>query len=642
MDGFYVSIIGMVIEDDGVITDRKTFLFDHKDAPTDNDHQRLWAEVQAILHSADVIVAHNLKHDMNIGKYYGIQFDNLYHDDQKYHCTMVAEYLIRYQAKQELYSLDATSQRWGMPPKLDKVKTLYWAKGIDTYYVPLHLLEEYVLDDAEKCVLLRRKQIKALHERKLNRVFALQMEWCDMLSDMELNGVHWNQSTATGIMSKYQRELEDYDRKLDALTGCVKINWSSNYHLSAVLYGGSYKAKWREWTVVTLKSKPESKYYEKPFEQEYTIKGVGFPRDKRNKTSRDGIYKTDKDTIKGLVCKTKQQRDLKKLLLARSVVAKQLETFRGEKAGTGLTRKVQPDGRLHPKYNMTVTATGRLSSSDPNGQNLPRGSTSPLKTCFVPRYDGIANADLSQIEWRDAAFLTQDPVMMKEINSGVDQHTATCTSPDMMNLPFSKDNRFHAKTFNFRMIYGGSPYGFYMDPDMPNFSLKKYTGICDGFKQKYHVWDEDNKKLFAYVLQNGGTHTICTGRGFTFYKVARDKETGQPTYSEAQVANYRVQGLSGGDILPLAAVIIYKGMKAKKMKSIPILTVHDSLVFDYVKEELEELAKLCIKVFRALPQYIEQYYGFKFNVNLDGEFEFGPNYGKMEYQYTLEKGIESL
>lgn len=640
-EGFYIAIMGMVVEVDGVITERKTWVFDHKDAPVDNDHSKNWQEIQAEIHDADVVVAHHLKFDMNISKYNGIAFYSLRAPKMKLFCTMIAEYLIRYQAKRLKFTLDETCQRWGMPGKIDKIKELYWNKGVENYDVPLDLLKEYVLDDAEKCLHLRRKQLKEIHRLKLHRVFAVQMDWCDMLSDMELHGVVWDPKKAEEIMKKYKFELDYYNDELDKLTGYERVNWSSSYHLSAVMYGGTYTAKWREWTVKTLKSRPESTYKERPFSKEYTIKGVGFERNKKLQTSRPGIYKTDKDTLKNLVCRNPVQRKLKKLLLERSKVAKAYETFIGEREGTGLVNKVQPDGRIHPQYNQHVTATGRLSSSDPNGQNLPRGATSPLKECFVPRFDLMMNSDLSQIEWRDAAFLTQDPVMISEIRNKVDQHTATATSKDMMNLPFSKENRFHAKTFNFRMIYGGSEWGFYLDPDMPKFSLKRYKQIVEGFYKKYHVWAKNCKKLYARVLRYG-EHTIATNRGFIFYKTVKDRETGLFTYAESQVKNYWVQGLSGGDILPLAALIIYKGMKAKNMRSIPVLTVHDSIVFDTVKEEAKELAALCIKVFRNLPIYIEQYYGFRFNVPLDGEVEYGPNYGKMEYEYTLEKGEQKL
>ena len=114
---------------------------------------------------------------------------------------------------------------------------------------------------------------------------------------------------------------------------------------------------------------------------------------------------------------------------------------------------------------------------------------------------------------------------------------------------------------------------------------------------------------------------MFTGR---IYKFKLDP---QGKYYERTIKNYPVQGTAGADILPLAAVIIRKAMKKRGMKSLPILTVHDSLVFDYVESEKEELAKLCLRVFNNLPKYIKQYWGYDWTVPLTGEVQTGDNYG---------------
>jgi DNA polymerase-1 len=357
-----------------------------------------------------------------------------------------------------------------------------------------------------------------------------------------------------------------------------------------------------------------------------SIPGLGFVPLAKTETAKSTearrYYKVDKDTLPFLRTNTKVQKAVIKLLLKQSKLAKIVSTFWNSEKGTGLMSKVGVDGRLHTNYNQTITATGRLSSSDPNSQNLPRSGTSPIKKCIIPRFDGIENADLSQIEWRVPAQLSGCPVMFKEISSGVDQHSAACTK--LMKLPLNKLNRFYAKTFNFRMIYGGTEYGFHKDPHMPALGLKKWGQVVKDFFTKYHGLKSWHDKIIKHVINGDGTYVLPTGRKFKYYLMDNGK------YNERTIKNYPIQGMAGGDILPLCAVIIWREMKKRGMKSIPILTVHDSIVFDVIESEKIELADLCMYVFTHLPQYIKLYWGYNWVVPLTGEVEYGPDYGTQE------------
>ncbi len=617
--GFYLSVVGMIVAEslehegiDGFATKEKSWVFNHKESDNKPFDKKL-SQIQYELSTADLIVGQNLKHDLKILKYEGLSFNTKLHD------TLVAQYLLDYQEKKHR-NLKALADRYRLEDKMDEV-ALYWNKGIDTYDVPLYLLTEYCLHDCKLTYQIALRQRELLREEKMFKVFNLQMEFQDMLADMELNGCEFDKDKAEEIVSSYQGELLKIDAELNNLAG-RKINWNSGENLSAVLYGGVLKTDHEEWRMKTFKTRPYTEYKPVIVTDVEKISGLGFKPLKNTALKKEGYFKTDKTTLLKLKTKNKTQRRVKKLILERGEISKASETLMG-KNGSGLINKVQPDGRIHPHFNQAVTTTGRLSSSNPNGQNLPRGGTSPLKECIIPRNDWIMEADLSQIEWRAAAFLSQDKTMIREINSGIDQHIATCTDPDMMNLPLNKKNRTSAKIFNFRMIYKGTAYGFYMDPKMPNFSLKKYERIVDEFYQKYSglkYW-QDNRYGEANLYK---VLRIPTGRKHRYTKTSF--QDGIQVISERNVANYPVQGISGGDILPLAAVIIYKGMKKRGMSSIPVLTVHDSLVFDVVHDELKDLARLCKTVFSNLPQYIEQYFGFKWNVKLEGEVEFGKNY----------------
>jgi DNA polymerase-1 len=340
-------------------------------------------------------------------------------------------------------------------------------------------------------------------------------------------------------------------------------------------------------------------------------------------TDEQPLYKVDKDTLEQVKTPTLLQKQITKLLIKKSKIDKVLATFRNDEKQTGLMYKISDvDYRLHTNYNQTVTATGRLSSSDPNSQNLPRGNTSPIKECIVPRFDGIMNADISQIELRVPAQLSGDKIMIKEFQDGEDLHTNT--RKDIMHITQSKEHRVWAKIFNFRMIYGGTEYGFFKDPKMPAWSLARWGRVIKKYFKKYagiSNWQENNIKS---VIRNAGILAIPTGRTYKF----RLGKFGK--YNEREIKNYPVQGIAGADILPLAAVIIWKTMKKRKMQSLPILTVHDSIVFDYVNSEKQELAQLCFDVFNNLPKYIKQYWGINWVVPITGEIETGDNYGSQK------------
>lgn len=611
-EGFYMSCVGIVELGESGWDAQHVYWFDHQDSD-DGWHTSVEA-VRGWVENADIIVAHNLKHDMTILRHYGISFEK-----PALWCTMVTEYLLSGQdTKNRTFSLDAVAKHYGLGKKLDRVKAM-WESGIDTYDIPKEILEEYVLDDCQLALGIYQKQTNHPEMKYIEKVHKLQMEFTLALSDMELFGFKFDVDKATELVAEMDVEMEKIETEIKTIARQPHINIGSAQQRSALLFGGLLKTSHKEWVMQTLKTKPETKYYEKKFEEEHEISGLGFAKPKSQRA--DGYYSTDKSTIESLRCKSKDQRRVKELLLEYSVVKKARETLLG-KGDKGLINKVRSDGNIHPNLNQAVTSTGRLSSSDPNSQNMPRGSTSPLKKCIVPNFDELLQADLSQIEWRGAGELAEDAVMLHEINSGIDQHGAACT--DIMELPLTKDNRTDAKIFNFRMIYGGSPYGFYMDNKMPSFPLKKWTKIVHGFENKYYGLTNWQNKNITHVMRYGCLR-IKTGRKFVF-----NKSQGHSEYNERQIKNYPVQGIAGGDILPLCAVIIRRGMLKAGLKSRMILTVHDSIVFDILFKEKERIIKLINLVFNNLTNYIINYYNISWSADLDGEIEVGPNYADLK------------
>lgn len=610
MPKFCLTCVGLVTN----VTEEVVW-FDHKEKlPTNGGVHK----IQEAINAADIIIGHNLKFDVNILRYWlKIKFNN-----KKLFCTMIGDYLISGQnTRQFSFSLNDVCKRYELSQKLDKVKE-YWGTGINTYDIPERVLEEYVLDDASKAYVLYGLQKKKIKKLKIEKIVNLQNEFIYSLSDMECNGFNWDTEKSDILIKETKEELFIIENKLLNIIDIPHVNLSSSSQLSAILYGGALKTQHFEWTKKEFKN-GKIKEWNKQITEEHEIRGLGFVPPKRTETKKEGVYKTDKKTLKRLTCKTPLQRETKKLLFELSSLQKVLSTMEGKSGG--LSTKVQPDGNIHPSFNQAVTVTGRLSSSNPNGQNLPRGGTSPIKQCIIPTLDGLLNFDLSQIEWRAAAQLSQDPTMMREVNNDIDQHDAACV--DLMEMELNKDNRYYAKIFNFRMIYGGTAYGYYMDDSMPNFSNKKWKKIVNDFYDKYcglQIWQDKN---IAFVYEHGYLK-IPTGRIFIFNK---DTDTGNyGVYNDKKIKNYPVQGIAGGDILPLLTVILRRGLRKYELKSKMILTVHDSIAFDYYEEEKEMLIKLCNATITALTKSIKTYYGIDWNVKLAGEIEIGENYGSLK------------
>lgn len=633
-NGFYLSCLAYCWIEDGIIGEPKVLWYCHREV--DPSPMPVYLEqIQALVDQADLLVAHNLKHDLNIIRYFGIDTEC-----KELWCTMLVDYLVNGQDPYLSYGLDDVAERRGYGLKDQTVKMM-WDKGMKTYDISLEVLEKYAKRDVEMTALIYNGELLDVLEKKMMPLVKVQNEFTMSLSDMELNGFVFDKQTAEEIYATFRARSDEICRDLLEMFSEPRLNLSSNHQLSAALFGGTCEVKWREWVTKTYKTKPETRYYEKEFKEKVTLPGF-FTPPKGAETEREGVFSTDKGTITELRARTPEQKLIKSLLAELSKVDKVCETLRGKKNETGLIAKTHGDF-IHAKFNQCVTSTGRLSSSDPNSQNLPRDGTSPIKRCIRPRYDVIVQFDLSQIEWRAAAWLSQDSTMVHEVNTGVDQHTSACV--DIMGLKFvdkkdpeSKENRNHAKVFNFRMIYGGTAFGFYADSKMPRFSKSKWGAIVTEFFNKYpglKDWQDANIRAGS----ESGELVLPTGRRFKFRKYA--SYGGYEDFNERQFKNYPVQGLAGGDILPLVCVLLRRALRANGLVSKLILTVHDSLVLDCPITEVKRVAKLCYLLMKDLPAHIEYWFQLPmpWNVKLDGECEYGPNYGEMkEITYEEVKG----
>ena len=678
MKDAYLSTIGMQIYRDGK-EEYKEWVWYHGERPaiTEQDRLQITFEVQEEIDKLGpegLLVGHNFKFDMNWLKWFNIRTDGV-----KLWDTCMTEFMLTGQDKTLAQDLSSCCARRNIPVKTDIVKT-YWDAGKNTHEVPLRILLPYQENDVKITAELFKQQYIQLKKHKaLRKLVDVRNRCLEVVSDIEINGMTMQRDVAEKHVEFFQNQLADANSELKTYFGRADINLGSGPELSACLFGGVLKrekyvpelytrnctlkepyeftyrsGKQKGMTVIKYKNRTvrELTCKRKKVEYEVPMKGVGFKPDEKTETAIEGVYQTNKDVLKMLPCNSKggttrgTKKKILELLLHRSKIAQFTQTFVGAKKDSGLFYKqdLNVDGLLHPSYNQTSTATGRFSSSDPNGQNFPRskededGFSNPLKQCFISRRpDGlILVIDLSQLEWRVAAWLSQDPVAMQEIIDGVDCHLDNA-------IRFFGDAKYRqdAKIFTFRLLYGGSAYAFFMDPKMPSFTQKRWNEIERQYKQKYHVltrWQEQN---IINVGQDNGWLYSPTGRIYRIPKEEHRRYPGTWIFKETCIKNYPVQGGATGDIVPLAMNEIDNRMRLDPMKYMStnyMGQVHDSILFDTMPHEVKRVAHLGISVFEDLPEIISNLWQVDFNLPMTGEATWGPNYGDQIHSVKHEDG----
>jgi len=278
----------------------------------------------------------------------------------------------------------------------------------------------------------------------------------------------------------------------------------------------------------------------------------------------------------------------------------------------GIATYVKPDGMLHVRLLQHRTGTGRLSGADPNMQNMPRGGTFPVKKVFVSRWDGgqILEADFAQLEFRVAAFLSQDKVAIKEVTTGFDVHSYTAKVITEAGQHISRQD---AKAHTFAPLYGAS--GFGRTPAEASYYQQftsKYSGIG--------AW---HKKLAKEVITTGNVRTP-SGREFAF-PLATRRANGSITYF-TQVKNYPVQSFATADIVPVSLIYIDKMLHANKLQSCVVNTVHDSIVIDVHPNEKEKVLRIINRTNEVLVDIINKKWDVDFNVPLLLEAKIGNNW----------------
>ena len=638
------------------VDDEETYIatFDHSEvAPTVNGRD----VIQDYLDSADVLVGHNLAHDLpwlweSGFKYNGKVFD-----------TMLVEYVMQRGNKVPL-NLAACAERYRL--EIQKQDTLdeYFKKGYSTRDIPHAELSEYLRHDIGATEGLYKKlssRLQTAQDAGLQKTVELTNEVCSVLSKIYCTGFSLDLTKLNGVREEFETEKRQIEIDLQAIVrdvmGDTPINLNSPEQLSWVIYSRKPKDK-AQWATAVTPHMTDAEFraaVKSHFTTVAKTKAVKCPdcegagsRHKKRKDGTDFKKATKCGTCGGagyLFTPTKDMAGLKftapgpKWASANgfATAKENLEILERVARNKGMTqaeeflRKIRrlsaldsylsnfvegiasftkPDGKLHVRLNQHITATGRFSGANPNMQNMPRGGTFPVKKVFVSRFPGgkIMEADFAQLEFRTAAFLSQDPVAMKEVEEGFDVHSYTAK---VITDAGQATTRQEAKAHTFAPLYGATGYGRTpAEAAYYQHFMEKYKGVANWHKTLA-------KQALGYRIIK-----IPSGREYSFPTVQRRRD-GTVTNFTA-IKNYPVQGFATADIVPLVLVEIYKRLEG--YKSVVVNSVHDSIVIDVHPDEVEEVVGVVNQVQSELQSLIQKRWGIEFNVPLALEAKMGDNW----------------
>jgi DNA polymerase I-like protein with 3'-5' exonuclease and polymerase domains len=628
--------------------------FDHSEVqPTEHGKDC----IQDYLDSADVLVGHNLAHDLPWLWESGFKYNGKIFD------TMLCEYVLQRGNKAAL-DLGSVANRYNVPIKKQDTLSEYFKRGVSTRDIPHAELSDYLQHDlgaTEGVYQALLSRLQTAKDSGLSPTVELTNEVCFVLSKMYCTGFKINADALLDVRTEFETEKANIEKRLQelirGLMGDTPINLNSPEQLSWVIYSRKPKDKARWATAVTPNMTDVQ--FKQAVKEHFTtvaktkaetcadcsttgvvtkVKKDGQPFKKASKCSTCGgagyLFKATKD-VAGLkftppspkwasangfatskehleilerVAKGKGMTDAEEFLkIVRRLSA--LDSYLSNFV-EGIRVNVKPSDLLHVRLQQHITATGRFSGSQPNLQNMPRGGTFPIKKVFVSRWEGgkIMEADFAQLEFRAAAFLSQDQVAMKEVKEGFDVHSYTAQVITQAGQPTTRQE---AKAHTFAPLYGATGYGRTpAEAAYYQHFMEKYKGVA--------AW---HKVLAKQAL---GYRFIKTpsGREYSFPHVERRRD-GTVTNFTA-IKNYPVQGFATADIVPLVLVEIHKELA--QLNSVVVNSVHDSIVIDVHPDEVEQVRAIIKDVQDRLHDLIAQRWGVDFNVPLALEAKLGNNW----------------
>jgi DNA polymerase I len=510
-------------------------------------------------------IGQNIKYDLKILSHYGVQIKGKLFD------TMIAHYLINPDMRHNMDVLSETYLKYS--PK--SIEDLIGKKGKNQKSmrdVALEEIKEYAAEDADVTYQLKQNFSPILDKAETKKLFdEIEIPLIPVLAAMELEGINLDVPFLKEMSVEMAKESSELEQKIYETAG-EKFNLASPKQLGDVLFD---KMK------------------------------IGGAKQKKTKT---GQYATGEEILSYLA---NDNPIVKDILDWRQMV--KLQSTYIDALPNQVDKKT---GRVHTDYMQTVAATGRLSSNNPNLQNIPirteRGRL--IRKAFIARDENytLVSADYSQIELRIIAALSGEENMIKAFQNNEDIHRSTAAK--VFNVPLeevTKEQRSNAKTVNFGIIYGVSAFGL---SNQTSLSRKESAELIDAYYATYPKLKSYMSNQVDFARENGYVQTVLGRR--RYLKDINSANMMVKSGAERNAVNAPIQG-SAADIIKIAMINIHKKLTSENWKSKMLLQVHDELVFDVHNSELEKI-KPMIKH--------EMENAFKMDVPLDVEIGVGKNW----------------
>ena len=437
--------------------------------------------------------------------------------------------------------------------------------------VPLDKQTEYAVEDADITLQLKEHFEKELGEANTQKLFdEIEIPLLHVLAAMELEGINLDQEFLNSLSDALNNDIANLEKNIYETAG-EEFNIASPKQLGIILF-------------------EKMKLVDKP------------------KKTKTGQYSTAEDVLSYLA---KDHTIIQQVLDYRG-----LSKLKSTYVDALPLQIEESSGRVHTDYMQTVAATGRLSSNNPNLQNIPirteRGRQ--VRKAFVPRNEEytLLAADYSQIELRIIAALSEEETMIEAFKNGKDIHASTASK--VFNVPIdevTREQRSNAKTVNFGIIYGVSAFGLSNQTDLSRSESKE---LIDTYYETYPKLKAYMGKQVDFARDNGYVQTVLGRR--RYLKDINSRNAVVRGAAERNAVNAPIQG-SAADIIKIAMINIFEKLKEGHYKSKMLLQVHDELVFDIYKPELEEM-KTLIKT--------EMENAYKLEVPLDVDLDIGDNW----------------
>ncbi len=499
--------------------------------------------------TSKVLIGQNIKYDLQVLKNYGIEIKNKLWD------TMVAHFLFMPDMRHNMNVLAETYLDYS-PISIEELIGKKGKDQLSMRLVPIDVIKDYAAEDADVTLQLKKVFEPCLKESGTEKLFHdVELPLIEALAGMEREGINLDVNGLNEFSAQLQEDITKVDAEIQALAG-TKFNISSPKQVGEILF-------------------------------EY-LKIIDKP-----KKTKTGQYATGEDILSKLegkhpiVAKILDYRELVKL---KSTYVDTLPLL--------VNSKTQ---RIHTTFNQVVAVTGRLSSDNPNLQNIPirteRGRQ--IRKAFIPRNEEyvLLSADYSQIELRIVASISGDTNMCEAFNLGKDIHTATAAKVyGITESEVTKEMRYKAKSVNFGIIYGQGAFGLADNLNIPRAEAKQ---LIDNYFAQYTSIKTYMDNEINFAKEHGYVQTLL-GRKRWLKDINSNNATIR-SFAERNAINAPIQG-SAADMIKVAMINIHNELKVMNIKSRMVLQVHDELVFDVYKPELELIKPIIEKHMKqALP-----------------------------------------